>query len=70
VSQPVAGRAVFQMDQTTPENKEILWHFRECRKDTGVDSSLCLCPRSNNEKAIQPPRKSLDNFTNIERVSF
>ena len=62
VSQSLAGRAVLQMDQAAPENKEILWYFRECRKDSGLDSSLCLCPRSDNEKASQPLRKVSTQF--------
>lgn len=70
VSKPMAGRTVFQMDKATPENKEILWYFRECSQDSSLDSSLCLYPRSDNEKASQPPRESLHNFTNFERISF
>ena len=70
VSKPVASRVILQMDQTAPKNQAILWHFGECRKDAGLDSSLCVCSRRNNEKAFQPPRKPLHNFTNFERVSF
>lgn len=70
VSQPVAGRVVFQMDQATSQDKEILWNLRKCREDSSLDSGLCLSPRCHNEKAAQPPRKSLHYFTNFERFSF
>lgn len=70
VSQQVAGGTFFQMDQAAPKDKESLWYFRECRKNSGLDSSLCLYPRSDNEKAAQPLGKSLHNFTNFESISF
>ena len=70
VSLQVAGRAVFQMDQATSEDKEILWDLRKCCEDSSLDSRFSLCSRRDNEKAAQPPGKSLHNFTNFERVSF
>jgi hypothetical protein len=63
-------RAFFQMDQAVSKNKEILWYFRECSQDSGLDSSLCLCPRCHNEKTSQPPGESLHNFTNFKCISF
>ena len=70
VSQQVAGGAFFQMDQATPENKTILWYFRECRQDSGLDSSFCLYLGRDNEKAARSPRKPLHNFTNFEPIGF
>ncbi len=68
ISQPMAGRAIFQVDQATLEDKKILWHFRECRKDSGLDRSLWLYHCGDNEEASQPPRKSLHNFTNFKLI--
>ena len=70
VPQPLASGAFFQMDQAAPENKEILWYFGECSQDTGLDSSLCLCPRCDTEKTSQTTGESLHNFTNFKRISF
>ena len=40
ISQPLASGTFFQMDQAAPQNKAILWYFRECRQDSGLDLSL------------------------------
>ncbi len=68
ISQPMADWAIFQVDQATLEDKKILWHFRECRKDSGLDRNLCLYHRGDNEEASQPPRKFLHNFTNFKLI--
>ncbi len=70
LSQSMASRAVFQMDQTASEDQELLWHLRKCSNDTSLDSSFSLCSRGNHEKAPQPPGKSLHNFTDFERIGF
>lgn len=39
----LAGRAIFQMDQAKSPNKNVLWHFGECRQDSNMDSGVGLC---------------------------
>src|SRR5436309_1156877 len=45
VSQPLAGRVVLQVDQTTLAHQELLRHFRECSEDSNLDCHLDLRPR-------------------------
>jgi hypothetical protein len=70
VSKPMAGRAVFQMDQATFEDKTLFGHLRECGEDSGLDSSLRLCPGSHYEKTAQPHREPLHNFTDFKCYLF
>jgi len=36
----MASRIIFQVDQTTSENKIILWHIRERGEDTNLDGTF------------------------------
>src|SRR6266571_7263622 len=70
VSQPLAGRVVLQMDQTTPTHQKVLRHFRECPEDSNLDCHLGLRARGDRQKATQSRRQSLQNVTDLQRHSF
>ena len=70
ISQSLAGRAVFQMDQATSQNKKVFRNIRKCSKISNLDCGLSLCACSYHEKAAQPSRKSLHNFTDYKRLGI
>src|SRR5882672_10666399 len=70
VSQPLASRTVFQMDQTTPTHQEFLRHFRERLAYSNLDRDLGLCARGYRQKGIAPAGQSLQNVTDLQRHSF
>jgi hypothetical protein len=70
VSQPMAGRAVFQMDQAESQDQNLLRHIRKRRQNSNLDSDLGICPRCHHEKTAPPSRESLHNFTDFERHGF
>ena len=43
VPESLAGGAIFQMDQAKSPNKNVLWHFGECRQDSNMDCGVGLC---------------------------
>ena len=55
----MAGGAVFQMDQTTPENQSLLGHFRECCQTSDLDRHLDLRTRGHHQKTPQPHNRPL-----------
>ena len=59
VPSPLAGRVVFQMDQTAPPNQDVLRHVRECSEDTNLGGHLGLCPRCHRQEATRPGCLSL-----------
>ena len=63
----VAHRALFQMDQATPQDKGILRHIRECGKDPDMDRYFCVCACGNHKKAFETGSKSLHNSTDFKR---
>ena len=62
----MAGGTLFQMDQTTPENKILFRHLRECRKKSDMDRHFSLCARGHHQKTTQPQGRSLHNITGFE----
>lgn len=70
VLQPLAGGVVFQVDQTAPQNKELFQDIGKRGQVPDLDCRISLCSCSNHEKATQPPRKSLHNFTDFKRINF
>ena len=62
----MAGRAVLQVDQTTPAYQVLLWHFRECRQKLDLDCHLSVCARGNHQETPWSQRKSLYNSTDSE----
>jgi hypothetical protein len=70
VSLPSAGGALFQVEQTEPQNQEFLWDQRQCRKDSGMDRRINICSGGDNKKASQIGCKSLYNSINLKRDYF
>jgi len=66
----LAGRAIFQMDQAKSPNKNVLWHFGECRQDSNMDSGVGLCTCGHHEKTAKYSGQSLHNFTGTQRLCF
>ena len=70
IPQSLAGRIIFQVDQTTPQDQEIFWNIRECCENPSLDSRLRLRACRDTKKTSSPPRKPLHNFTNPQRLSL
>jgi hypothetical protein len=70
LSLPVAGRAIFQVNQTAPENQIIFRHHRECSKESDLDCHLSLRARSHHQKAAQARHRALHNSTDFEPYTF
>jgi hypothetical protein len=64
----LAGRAIFQMDQTESPNKDFLRHIGECRQDSDMDCCFGLCACAHNEKIAKYPDQPLHNFTRAARL--
>jgi len=67
---PLAGRALFQMDQTASPDQDLLWHFRKRSQDSGMDCGFRLCSRGYHQKASEPESKPLHNSTDFKRNHF
>ena len=70
LSQTVADRIVFQMDQAAPADQGVLRYIRERGQNTNLDSHLCLCFGGNYQETVKTGTKSLHNFTNYQRNAF
>ena len=66
IQKSLAGRIVFQMDQTASQDQKVFRHICERGKIPDLDCSLSLCARGNLEKEITSPRKPLHNFTDFK----
>ena len=66
IQKSLAGRIVFQMDQTASQNQKVFWNIGERGKNSDLDCSLSLCASGNLEKEATAPRKPLHNFTNFK----
>lgn len=66
IQKSLAGRTVFQMDQTTSQNQKILRDICERSKISDMDCRLSLCACGDFEKEITPPRKPLHNSTDFK----
>ncbi len=64
----LAGRAIFQMDQTKSPNKDLLRHIGECRQDSDMDCCVGLCACGHHEKTAKYSGQSLHNFTGAQRL--
>ena len=67
---PMAGRTVFQMDQTAPAHQIVFRHFRERSKNTDMDSRLRLCACGHHQETSQLRSHSLYDPTNFKFDSF
>ena len=65
---PLAGRTVFQMDQTASSNQGFLWNFGERGKKPDMDCRIDLCARCNHQKETENRCQSLHNSTGFEPV--
>jgi hypothetical protein len=68
IPESLAGRAIFQMDQTKSPNKDFLRHIGECRQDSDMDCCVGLCACGHHEKTAKYSGQSLHNFTGAERL--
>ena len=66
LSLSMAGRALFQMDQTALEDQILFWHLRECREESDLDRHFSLCSGGYHQKATRYRDGSLHNFTDFE----
>ena len=67
VQGPLASRIVFQMDQTTPPDQEVLRHIGKCREGADLDCRVGLCPRRHHQKTPQLEALALHFATGIFR---
>ncbi len=70
LSLPLAGRTVFQMDQTTPAHQIIFRHIRERCEDTGLDRRIRLCSGRYHQEATQSQGQFVFNSTNFKPDCF
>ena len=63
---PLESGTVFQMDQTAPADQSILWHIRERRKNSSLDSRLGLRPDCDYQKAAISGTVALYDSTDFE----
>lgn len=70
VSQPLAGRVVLQMDQTTPTHKEVLRHLPKRFEDANLDCDLGLRARGDSQKRTATGGQSLQNATDLQCLHF
>src|SRR2546422_10161260 len=70
LSLPLAGRTLFQMDQTASAHQGVLRHLGERVEDSNLDRHLGLCPGRDREKTPEPGRQPLQNSTDPERERF
>jgi len=67
ISQPLAGRAVFQMDQATPQNQNIFRNIGKRGQDPDLDRCYGLRSCCHYEKTTQSRGEPLHNFTGYKR---
>lgn len=70
VSLPLAGRTIFQMDQTAPANQVIFWHDRQRSKNSNLDRRLRLRSDCHHQKTTQPGHQFVYNITDFKRDHF
>ena len=63
---PMAGRAVFQMDQATFANQGLLRHIGKRSKNTNMDGNISLCSYRFGEKTHEFGYHSLHFSTDFE----
>jgi len=61
--QPLAGRALLQVDQAAPPDQSLLWHLGQRGEDPDLDRDLGLCARGHSQEAARQQAKSLHNST-------
>src|SRR5258707_1236109 len=66
LSQPLAGRDVLQIDQTTTAHQKVLRHFPECSEGSNLDCHLHLRPRRHRQKGVAHRGQPLHYSTDLE----
>ena len=61
---------VLQMDKATSKNKIFLRAFRECCKNTNMDSGICICCSSYCKEDINASAITLRNSTDFKHIHF
>jgi hypothetical protein len=59
IQKPLAGGALFQMDQTAPADQAVLWHVGERREDADMDCRFGLCAGGDRAQTAQAGGASL-----------
>jgi len=70
LSLPLAGGAVFQMDQTASQDQSLFWNYRACSQNSDMDFYLGLRSRGHREEGLEFGPKSLHNSTDFEFDAF
>lgn len=70
VSLPLAGRVIFQMDQTAPSHQGVLRYLGKCRQNANLDCDRRLRAGSHRQKAAGLRDIAVHNHENFEFVSF
>ncbi len=70
ISTPLAGRAIFQVDQTAPENQIFFRNHRECGEESNLECDLGLRARGHHQKATQARNRTLHNSTDFKPDHF
>src|SRR4030095_1433974 len=66
----LADRAIFQMDQTTPQNQDVLRRLAQQCKGPGLDRDLHLRPYSDHQEGARTQARHLHNSTSLEPNPF
>ncbi len=66
--QPLAGRALLQVDQATPPHQGVLWHLGQRREDPNLDCHLRLRPGRDCTQAPKDRARPLHYSPDPERV--
>ena len=62
----MASGALFQMDQTAPQNQIVFRHRRECGQESTLDRHFGLRAHSHHQKTACTQSRPLHNVTNVE----
>ena len=67
---PLAGRTIFQVDQTASSDQAVLRHLRERGQNTNMDRHFDLRPSRHREETPQNRVFALHNITDTEPDTF
>src|SRR6266513_1444199 len=63
---PLANRTVLQMDQATPKNQTLLWHFTQQRQESNLDCRGRLRAHCHHQKEAWSKTKSLHDPSSLQ----
>ena len=70
LQEALAGRIVFQMDQTAPAHQAFFRHLRKCSKNANLDGGVRLCVGGDHQKRAGVGRLTLHFSTDSVRPFF